>query len=194
MSTDVQTIYTSTAGLNLTRFFSCISAAFSMLGIFLVYSKSKMKLNLERRSIMPRTIYHRIVLMTSLGHLIASLAMSLTTVPMPKDMIYTQFEGTVVGNTATCSAQGLFVSVGRTMVSIHILHLFVYYVCSIKYRMSDERFSKRLEPLLHATNAFICSVSGIINVQMGLLNPTPYNRSVIWIVILIGVRKLTMTV
>jgi len=40
--------------------------------------------------------------------------------------------------------------------------------------MSDERFSKRLEPLLHATNAFICSVSGIINVQTGLLNPTPY--------------------
>uniref|UniRef100_A0A7S3VEY2 G-protein coupled receptors family 1 profile domain-containing protein n=1 Tax=Chaetoceros debilis TaxID=122233 RepID=A0A7S3VEY2_9STRA len=69
--------------------------------IFLIY-RSQAKLSI---------IYHRIVLCMSIADILASLAMGLTTLPMPKEMPFEvelgyDWPGPRYGNTWTCNAQG----------------------------------------------------------------------------------------
>lgn len=173
---NVKTFYTSAAGLNITRFCSSVSAVSSALTIYIIFRKSKSRLWHGKRRLIISSVYNRIMFFVSVGNLAASLAMSLTTIPMPKDMIYTQFEGSARGNRATCTAQGLFSFFGTCVSSLYVGFLFIYYFCSMKYGMSDERFSKYLEPtLLHIFIFIICSVASAVRIKFKLFNPTPLN-------------------
>eukprot|EP00979_Chaetoceros_neogracilis_P013567 scaffold3909_cov180-Chaetoceros_neogracile.AAC.1 len=58
-----------------------------------------------------KTTYHRIILCMSSADCLTSLAIALTTIPMPKDIIY-PFDMPSYGNIATCEAQGLIFIMG----------------------------------------------------------------------------------
>ena len=70
---DTRTIYTSIEGILITSISASISAMCSALIIYFIL-KSSMGIS---------SVYHRIVGIMSLGDVLASLAMALTTLPMP---------------------------------------------------------------------------------------------------------------
>ena len=80
--------------------------------------------------------------------IIASIASVFSTLPIPKD---TEGVWIALGTTATCEIQGFFYTLGSNMIPMYSGALCVYYMCVVKYSMSDQRFSKRIEPLMHGS-------------------------------------------
>lgn len=120
------------------------------------------------------TAYHRIMFLMSSADMISSLMIALTTIPMPKDVIY-PFQGMKLGTTTTCTIQGslYLMATAMTMSMNGILN--IYYACAIKYRMHEATFKKYVEPILLFL-AFVMSVifPSILLLRRGLINPSPY--------------------
>ncbi len=87
--------------------------------------------------------YHRIMFFMSFWDAIASSAMALTTIPMPIDVIY-PYAGNSYGNEATCSAQGFAIILAQAFTVAATCSLSLYYVCTIRYGMTDDTANKRL--------------------------------------------------
>ena len=93
---------------------------------------------------------------------------------MPKDTIY-PFEGKMYGTTATCEAQAFLYLLGLFYVASANATLNVYYVCSIRYNMSEERIKKVVLPIMFAIATAI-SVSLVTTLFFGdYLNPQPHD-------------------
>lgn len=76
---------------------------------------------ISRSTVSFGSVYHHIIF-GSVADILQSIAMALTTLPMPMEMIYEQFNGLiVVGNNKTCSIQGfLFICVAFLRVHMTI--------------------------------------------------------------------------
>ena len=135
-----------------------ISAVSSSLIIYLIY-RSKPKLS---------TIYHRIMFGMSVADIMASTAMALTTLPMPRnddpywaetfsiaedvqDGLGTVYwrDQTKLGTRQTCVAQGFFVAIGIIIMFSYNGTLCVYYACAIALRMKEAKIRKKIEPFIH---------------------------------------------
>lgn len=81
-----------------------------------------------------RKVYNRILLGMSLSDLCSSMAMSLSTWPMPNA---TNLYATL-GTQGTCTAQGFFVQMG-TAAPLYSGFLSVYYVLMVRYNWSETR-------------------------------------------------------
>jgi len=160
---DIATVNTSWTGIVITT----VSASASLLGsaiiIFLIL-RSNVGLN---------TVYHRILFGMSVSDIIQSFPMALTTIPMPKDMIYTQFDGKAFGNTTTCSIQGFAYTTGVLCALLYNAILCIYYLCSIRFRMKDAIFRRCLEPCLHLYAIFFSVVISMLVWHYQQFNPSP---------------------
>jgi hypothetical protein len=133
------------------RFTGSLSAIASSLIIVAIF-KSDTKL---------KTVYHRIMFFMSCADISGSIAMALTTLPMPKHMsqeimdidgnlsLYENWAGIKLGNTQTCEAQAFFYSFGVSTMYAYNAMLCIYYVCAIVFGMREDRIIKNVEPFLH---------------------------------------------
>ena len=162
--TTVETIYTSLVGSYTARTSSILSTVSSLL-IILIITKSTAKLTIP---------YHRLMLGMSICDTFASISMALTTLPMPRNMIYTQFEGSHIGTFTSCAAQSFIQNVGTLGTINYNVALSIYFLHSIHKGSKFCRKWNILEIFLH----FIC-----IAIPIGLMtsvttletmNPTPY--------------------
>jgi hypothetical protein len=104
------------------------------------------------------SIYHRIMFGMSLADICGSIAMALTTLPMPSYMPKEEIFGyssrwsrsTRLGNTHTCNAQGFFVFFGLGCVFNYNSMLCVYYACAIAFTMREKTIKKYVEPIIHS--------------------------------------------
>jgi hypothetical protein len=95
------------------------------------------------------SVYHRIMTSIAIFDFISSLALSLTTIPIPTDVIY-QYQGNrVYGTVATCDAQAFAIMFGCVGSFFMTLGLCVFYVAIIQFRIKDEKLRKYLEPSIH---------------------------------------------
>jgi hypothetical protein len=90
----------------------------------------------------------------SLADICGSIAMALTSLPMPsympKEEIFGyHWAGTRLGNTYTCNAQGFFATFGVTAMYNYNAMLCVYYACAIAFTMRERNIKRYVEPLLH---------------------------------------------
>ncbi len=95
---------------------------------------------------------------------------------MPSDVydIY-PFAGTALGDTGmdSCKAQGFFIVMGTLGTLLSNTTLNLYYVCTIRYEMTEERFKKSVMPVM-----FLLSMVSSITVPISALrddtiNPLP---------------------
>ena len=154
------------------RITGSLSAVSSSLIIYLIY-RSKPKLS---------TIYHRIMFCMSIADVMASTAMALTTLPMPKnDDSYWATTGwgervywrdqTKLGTRQTCAAQGFFFSTGITIMFSYNGMLCVYYACAIAFRMKDAQIRKKIEPFIHGFPLLTGLAPAIPSFVYGFYNP-----------------------
>lgn len=138
-STDLRPQFAmTTAGVIVTSITAILSTLSSMLILVIIYN-SPDKIS---------TTYHRLIGLMSVFDIIASVSISLTTLPMPSDDIL-RFAGPMLGNHLTCSLQGYFITLGCSGSSALYLCLSWYFVCRITFSMDPYKISKRIEPLFY---------------------------------------------
>ena len=119
------------------------------------------------------TSYHRIMLLMSISDITSSLAVSLTTLPMPTDVIY-PFEGPTVGTTTTCTMQGLANFIGTLMAFFMACNLNIYYLFIIRFKMCEQRFKKSYGPILLSISTLLVLGLASFFFKLNLFNPSPY--------------------
>lgn len=157
--------YTSALGISLACCSGTLSAISSIVLMYLIF-KSKNRLG---------SVYHRFMMGFSCIHLTWSIAVAFSTLPMPTESIYTGFQGIIAGNIYTCEAQGFVVTFCSIASSIYLVFLAIYYLCSIRYNMSDNLFQTRIEHRFMYPILIGCPLSiATFMVFCNSLNPTPY--------------------
>ena len=112
----------------------------SSMSILYIVARSAQKL---------RSTYHRIMTNIAIFDLVGSLAMSLSTIPMPKDVIYPFEGGRVYGNIETCEAQAFLILFGCIGSLLMFWGLQIFYVSIIQFNISDKVLRRYLEPAIH---------------------------------------------
>ena len=164
---NVETIFTSLTGIVITIISASISIIASALVIYIILRSMKG---------LRKSVYHRIMFGMNAADILQSTAIAFTTLPMPKDMIYS-FKGVVIGNHASCQVQGFSVVFACFMGMMYNAVLSIYYLCSINYNMMDQQFRKCLEPCLHVTAIF---GGFVVAVSLGLADryhPSPSTKA-----------------
>ena len=116
--------------------------------------------------------YRRIMSFMAVCDIIASSFMALSTTMMPNDGVY-PFQGPMNGNATSCEAQGFIVLTSLAMVSWSNMYLNMYYLCTIRYRFSEETFRKLDRFFLVFTCCVIAPIP-VYSASQDFLNPTPY--------------------
>jgi hypothetical protein len=110
---------------------------------------------------------HRLLAGMSVCDLMASAAMSLTSWPIPKDFLLIKWN---VGNQATCTAQGFFSQMALGTNAYNCC-LAIYYLLTIRQGWSDEKISKRTEPIMHIVSFGFALGTGVSGLGLSLFNP-----------------------
>ena len=171
--THVETLSTSLKGINIARSTGCISAVSSIL-VILIIARSSQRFS---------TVYHRLMFGISVYDLIASIAMALTTLPMPADMIYRQFEGSHLGTNESCEAQASSLLVASMGTFAYTIAICSYYMTTARKMLHEEdtdvytRTSRWFEPTIH----FACITVPVVTTFTHFLSgdesmaPTPFS-------------------
>jgi len=126
------------------RLTGILSAISSSLIIFLIFRSA------SRIS----TIYHRIMFAMSVFDIMGSLAISFTSILMPKEMPLEQdlgllsWPGARYGNTFTCNVQGFLATFGPACMTGYNIALCQYYAFAIALRMKEENIRKYVQPVI----------------------------------------------
>ena len=163
--------YRTFPGLVVVTVTASLSALSSGVIILIIY---------KSRKSLTSIVYHRIMFFMSISDVIASIAIALTTLAVPKDMIYTTNifpkSWPIYGTVATCSAQGFSLMTFTFLTYSCDFILCIYYLCSIKFGMSDRTFSLRREWAFFVLAILVVLPSAIRNLVQGNYNPDP-NRA-----------------
>lgn len=159
----ISTFYTSIPGAATAAVTGSLSSIASVLVLYVIF-KSPRGL---------KTVYNRIIFGLTTSNLLMSIAIAFNTLPMPTDMIYNQFQGIVVGNSYSCTAQGFFMSFGAAWSVTYCASLQVYYMFSIRKKRTDEQIAKCLEPTLHVVSLGYALAYSLSLLAFEAYNPTP---------------------
>ncbi len=143
-----------------------ISAASSIL-VMSIIMRSQTKLS---------TAYHRIMFFMCIWDAISSIAIALTTIPMPSDVIY-PYQGASYGTAGTCAAQGFMILLGQAFTIFSNCVLNIYYIFTIRYGMAEETAKRRFLPMMLLCSCLLCIPAAGIPLWLGLINPCPVDTS-----------------
>jgi hypothetical protein len=128
-------------------------------------------------------IYHRIMFGMSTADILGSLAMALTSLPMPSYMFKEEefgyhWAGTRLGNTYTCNAQGFFATFGASTTFAYNATLCIFYTCSIAFNMRQRNIRKYVEPIIHGLPILVGLTYAVPPLILDMYNPG--NTSYAW--------------
>ncbi len=158
-------IFTSAAWI-ITATNGSLSAASSILIMSIILRSSP-----ESRS----SAYHIIMFFMSFWDAISSIGMALNTIPMPRDVyeIY-PFAGKALGTVGTCEVQGFVITMGYVLVFGSNTTLNLFYVCTFRYRMAEDKFKKYIMPVILVIYLTLSIALPTYVLRMDLFNPSPY--------------------
>ncbi len=84
-----------------------------------------------------------------------------------------------IGNKHTCNLDGFLYLLGVTAMPMYTLCLCIYYVCKLKHRMSNYKFSQMMEKKMHIAIVTINLGLYLTALGMGVINPSPLGTSCI---------------
>lgn len=119
--------------------------------------------------------YHRIVVFMSSCDMLTSLAIALTTIPMPKSVneIY-DFDGKSYGTEITCTLQGASFLFASYLSYCSNIALTLYYVLTIRYQPSVRTMKCYFEPAMLLVSIIIATFPLIEIISENMLNPVPF--------------------
>ncbi|CAB9528023.1 expressed unknown protein [Seminavis robusta] len=137
-----------------------ISSLLSIFGSTCVIYMSSKKLH---------KIMHRLVFLLSISDIMASLAALFMPYMVPS------FMGLLgaVGNVASCSAAGFFLSLGVMMACCYNFYLSGYYLATVRKNWKEYDFRKPFEIAGHALALLVPLAISLIAATTGSMNPSP---------------------
>jgi hypothetical protein len=105
----------------------------------------------------------------SITDIINSVALGLTTLPMPSDSGRLGAHGTV----GTCEAQGFFLQFGYAALFYNV-SLMIYFTLTIRYGLSDQVMSTKIEPHLHTISILLPFAIAVSGIPLKLYNPRTF--------------------
>jgi len=114
--------------------------------------------------------YRRLIFGLSFADIIQSASILIAPFSPPKGAPRSPW---AVGNVGTCDAQGLFTYMGNLGVPLYTLALCIYYLCKVKYRMSGDVFTRRIELKMHAFIILYVCIAGLATVITKSINVIP---------------------
>ena len=120
--------------------------------------------------------YHRIMFFMCFWDIVSSACIALTILPMPSDVheIHpSTFPGRAYGNTTTCAMQGFFIFIGQAFAGNANGVLNIFYVCTLRYGMSEKILNRRVLPISLAVFGLLSLPAGLVPLSLGLINPRP---------------------
>ena len=107
----------------------------------------------------------------SSADIITSLAITLTTLPMPKDVIY-PFSGPSYGTIGTCEAQGFMYIMGSSLAFCMMAALNIYYACTLSFNVREEVFRRYIEPVFYVISITTSVITPtVVLLKADMLNP-----------------------
>jgi len=143
------------------------SASLSIIGS--LYSLCKI---LERYPDSRRT-YSGILLGLFSADLVASVALFLSTWPIPKGSIYSDYIWGEIGNQTTCNIQGFMIQLGALSSLMYTCSLCLHFLLRIRYKWLPSELGK-VDPFIHCVCVVIPLGSAILAWIKTLYNPTGF--------------------
>lgn len=107
--------------------------------------------------------------------IVSSFFIALNVLPMPADVheIY-PFKGKALGNSWTCEIQGFFIATAQFLsIGLNCVLSF-FYVCKIRYGISDEALKKRMLPFAMIFFSLLSLPMGFLPLVFDLFNPQTF--------------------
>mmetsp|Transcript_15843 Transcript_15843/g.23831 ORF Transcript_15843/g.23831 Transcript_15843/m.23831 type:complete len:555 (+) Transcript_15843:64-1728(+) len=130
-----------------------------------------------RSSTQLHSIYHRLIFGMSIGDILASTAMLLSHMAVPRegmseaiDVIYTDCPERF-GSFFTCATQGFFFLFGTVASHLYTASLCWFYYFVMVKAMSDSAIRKKIEPYLHSVPAILAFLIGMVSLASDNINP-----------------------
>jgi hypothetical protein len=117
---------------------------------------------------------HRILVGMSVCDILSSLALFMTSWPVPEEIPRAIWN---VGTTQTCAAQGFFMQLSIGTV-LYNACLALYYLLVIRYGWKDEYIAKRAEPWMHFIAVAFTLCTGAVSLALDLFNPIGYTCTI----------------
>ena len=114
------------------------------------------------------TPYNRLLMGLCVFDILVSTCHALSTLPVPKDR---PGYWLALGNDTTCKAQGTLMVFSIIGAPVYNLAFCIYFLCVIKYNMTDERFQGLWEPYLHAFPILYGVGAATYTLAAGYINP-----------------------
>lgn len=156
------TISTTPLGLVL----PIISASISFVSctlILIIIARSNERLS---------STYHRIMGMSSFCLLFSSASIALTTIPMPKDVVF-HYAGKSYGNTTTCIVQGLLFIYGYKIHFFMEKAMFAFYFFRIGLCVKQKYLTRFFDPAVILVVIWICLQVKSESLNFENINPSP---------------------
>uniref|UniRef100_A0A7S3PYL0 Uncharacterized protein n=1 Tax=Chaetoceros debilis TaxID=122233 RepID=A0A7S3PYL0_9STRA len=132
------------------------------------------------------TPYRRLIFGLSVSDMMQSFA--LATGPWSTESTAAQAPWGV-GNRGTCSANGVFLTLGMGGVPIYVCCLSFYYVCKLKRQMTDEAFTNKYERKVHIFVALFLFVLICVSLAMDAYHSTPIGTFCHFAALPVGCRQ-----
>jgi hypothetical protein len=120
--------------------------------------------------------YHRIMLFMSFWDMTLSACFAFVTIPMPKENIY-DFATPSYGTVGTCNLQGFLSHFGIAMVLSSNMLLNIYYLCTLRYHVSELTMKKYIEPSFLVVFTGAALFLPLFSIQYEYFNPSIYYPS-----------------
>jgi len=115
-----------------------------------------------------KTPYRRIIFSISISDILQSFALTVGPFMLPQYVP----DSWGVGNDFTCKVDGFFLTVGSSAVAMYTCLLSFYYLCKLKFRMSDEAFAMKYEQKSHRIIFLSVLIIAIVAFALGIIHPT----------------------
>ena len=114
------------------------------------------------------TPYNRLLIGLCLYDIIISTCQGLSTVPVPRG---SRGYWLALGNETTCKIQGTVTMLSVVSTPLYNLALCFYFLCVVKFNMTDEKFRNVWEPFLHGFNILYGIVTAIVALALDYVQP-----------------------
>mmetsp|Transcript_21433 Transcript_21433/g.31531 ORF Transcript_21433/g.31531 Transcript_21433/m.31531 type:complete len:518 (-) Transcript_21433:102-1655(-) len=121
--------------------------------------------------------YRRLIFGLSISDILQSLGFIFGPFLLPRGPSYFDLVNKQVsrnwafGNDQTCEAIGVAIHVGGNGTMFYTFILCVYYLCKVKYNMSDQQFREKIELKAHITIALFMVCVAVVLVVTDSINP-----------------------
>ena len=135
-----------------------VTAPFSIAGsAWIMYEVIKDKNKWKRP-------YHRLLFAMCVFDVLSSVALGLSTWPIPRDStgVYSP-----MGTTGTCSAQAFFIH-ANIASPIYNFMLSLYYLLLVRYNIPESQMAKRIEPIMHGVTISFALGTAFVSLGLGL--------------------------